>query len=89
MNTPLVIGALIVSILLMFWLFSVVRATFKTAFFIAVVIFSLQLLTGIGPQQVWGEVIKIFASIPKWLQNWGGKSKPPAGMLEFFLIFWD
>ncbi len=86
MNTPLVIGALIVSVLLMFWLFSVVKATFKAAFFIAVIIFALQILTGVGPQQVWAEVFKIFSGFSRWLQNWGGKAKPPSGFVSGFSL---
>lgn len=85
MNTPLVIGALIVSVLLIFWLFSVLRATFKTALMVGVVVFALQLLTGVGPQEVWAEAVKILTSIPStignWLQNWGGKYKPSSGIL--------
>jgi hypothetical protein len=82
MNTPLVIGALIVSILLMFWIFSVLKTTFKVAFFIAIVVFGLQVLTGIGPQQVWAEVFKMFSNIPKWLGQWGNKAKPPSDFRE-------
>ncbi|MDX1977796.1 MAG: hypothetical protein SFT94_08985 [Pseudanabaenaceae cyanobacterium bins.68] len=85
MNTPLVVGALIVSVLLIFWLFSVLKATFKTALMVGVVVFALQLLTGVGPQEVWAEVVKILAGIPKWLQNWGGKYKPSEGILNLWL----
>ena len=41
MNLPLVIGALIVSALLLWWLLSVIKASFKTAFLIVVAIFAI------------------------------------------------
>jgi hypothetical protein len=81
MNLPLVIGALIVSLLLLWWLLSVIKASFKTAFLVVAVIFAIQVLTGVGPQQIFAQVGQwmgsSFGGIGKWLQNWGGKSKDP------------
>jgi len=79
MNLPLVIGALIVSLLLLWWLLSVIKASFKTAFLVVAVIFAIQVLTGVGPQQIFNQVgqwmgislNKFFA----WLQTWGNKGK--------------
>ena len=79
MNLPLVIGALIVSILLLWWLLSVIKASFKTAFLIVAVIFALQVLTGVGPQQIFAQVGQwmgdSLGGLGKWLQNWGDKGK--------------
>jgi uncharacterized membrane protein YjdF len=79
MNLPLVIGALIVSLLLLWWLLSVIKASFKTAFLIVAVIFAIQVLTGIGPQQIFAQVGQWFnnslSGIGDWLQNWGKKGK--------------
>jgi hypothetical protein len=79
MNLPLVIGALIVSILLLWWLLSVIKASFKTAFLVVAVIFSIQVLTGVGPQQIFNQVGQwmggSFDGLGKWLQNWGDKNK--------------
>lgn len=79
MNLPLVIGALIVSLLLLWWLLSVIKASFKTAFLVVAVIFTIQVLTGVGPQQIFNQVgqwmgisLTRFAA---WLQNWGEKGK--------------
>lgn len=79
MNLPLVIGALIVSLLLLWWLLSVIKASFKTAFLIVAVIFTIQVLTGIGPQQIFAQVGQWFnnslSGLGDWLQNWGNKGK--------------
>lgn len=79
MNLPLVIGALIVSLLLLWWLLSVIKASFKTAFLVVAVIFAIQVLTGVGPQQIFAQVGQwmggSFDGLGKWLQNWGGKGK--------------
>jgi hypothetical protein len=77
MNLPLVIGALIVSLLLLWWLLSVIKASFKTAFLVVAVIFTIQVLTGVGPQQILNQVGQWMGiSLTKflnWLQTWGSK----------------
>jgi len=79
MNLPLVIGALIVSLLLLWWLLSVIKASFKTAFLVVAVIFAIQVLTGVGPQQIFAQVGKWMGNsmggLGQWLQNWGDKGK--------------
>jgi len=79
MNLPLVIGALLVSILLLWWLMSVIKASFKTAFLIVAVIFTVQVLTGVGPQQIFDQISKwtngFFANLGQWFQSWGGRVK--------------
>jgi hypothetical protein len=79
MNLPLIIGALIVSLLLLWWLLSVIKASFKTAFLVVAVIFTIQVLTGVGPQQIFNQVGQwLGVSLTKfsaWLQNWGDKGK--------------
>ncbi|MCY7332867.1 MAG: hypothetical protein LH649_09450 [Pseudanabaena sp. CAN_BIN31] len=81
MNLPLVIGSLIVSLLLLWWLLSVIKASFKTAFLVVAVIFTIQVLTGVGPQQIFDQVGKWIGSsmggLGDWLQKWGGKSEEP------------
>jgi len=79
MNLPLVIGALIVSLLLLWWLLSVIKASFKTAFLIVAVIFAIQVLTGVGPQEIFAKVGQWMGSsvgnLREWLQHWGNKGK--------------
>jgi hypothetical protein len=79
MNLPLVIGALLVSVLLLWWLMSVIKASFKTAFLIVVVIFAIQVLTGVGPQQIFNQVGQwmgiSLTKFANWLQTWGDKGK--------------
>ncbi len=79
MNLPLVIGALIVSLLLLWWLLSVIKASFKTAFLVVAVIFTIQVLTGVGPQQIFNQVGQwmgiSLTRFSAWLQNWGEKGK--------------
>lgn len=58
---------------------SVIKASFKTAFLIVAVIFTVQVLTGVGPQQIFNQVGQwIGISLTRfgdWLQNWGNKNK--------------
>ncbi|MBD2177269.1 hypothetical protein H6F42_10135 [Pseudanabaena sp. FACHB-1998] len=79
MNFPLVIGALLVSLLLLWWLMSVIKASFKTAFLVVAVIFTVQVLTGVGPQQIFNQVGQwmgiSLTRFSSWLQNWGNKNK--------------
>jgi hypothetical protein len=76
--SPLIIGAFVVSVLLLFGLFSMTKTTFKTAFLVALVVFGLQVFTGIGPEQLFQQVMKFFSGIGEWLSRWGGNYKPPA-----------
>ncbi|NJL42398.1 MAG: hypothetical protein HC935_01305 [Pseudanabaena sp. SU_2_4] len=46
-----------VSVLLLFGLFSTIKTTFKTAFLIALVVFGLQVFTGIGPEQIFSKYL--------------------------------
>jgi hypothetical protein len=82
MNTALLIGALVVSVLLIWGLLSIIKTTFKTALFVAIVVFGLQILTGVGPLQVFQQVGNFASSalggISDWLRNWGGNYKPPS-----------
>jgi hypothetical protein len=66
MNVALMIGALLVSVLLLTWLLKVIKTSIQTAFFIAV---AKWLGSGLG-------------SLDKWLRNWGGNYKPPENFRE-------
>lgn len=74
--SPLVIGAFVVSVLLLFGLFSVIKTTFKTAFLVALVVFGLQVFTGIGPQQVFQQVLQFVSGLGNWFTRWGNTAKP-------------
>lgn len=78
MNTALLIAAAIVSVLLFFGLIGLIKTTVKTALMIAVVVFLLQYFTGIGPQQVFQQVLQMLGGVGNWLQRWGGTYKPPS-----------
>lgn len=79
MNLPLLIGSLIVSLLLLWWLLSIIKASFKIAFLIVAVVFIIQVLTGVGPLQILAKVEEwiggSMGSLGRWLQNWGDKGK--------------
>ncbi|MEI6429664.1 MAG: hypothetical protein WCO45_14960 [Pseudanabaena sp. ELA607] len=86
MNVALMIGALLVSLLLLTWLLKVIKTSIQTAFFIAIVVFLVQMASGIGPQEVFQLAAKwlgsAFGSLDKWLRNWGGNYKPPENFRE-------
>lgn len=81
-NTPLVIGALIVAVVLLFGILSILKTTFKTALIVAVVVFALQLLTGIGPQQILVQVVQMVGGLGRWFQQLGGKYQAPSDFRE-------
>lgn len=56
MEIAIVFGALLVSFLVFTWLLKVIRATFKTAISVAIILLFLQLVLGIGPVALWEEI---------------------------------
>jgi hypothetical protein len=78
MDLPLIIGALIVAALLFLALINIIKTAIKTALLIAVIIFALQLISGVGPEEVWTQVAKIIGTAWQWLQNliFNNKSDP-------------
>ncbi len=77
MNTPLLIGALIVAIVVLWGMLSILKTTLKTALVVAIIVFGLQMFTGIGPQQVLAQIMGWLGGIGNWLQRWGGTYKAP------------
>lgn len=56
MEIAIVIVAIVVAFLVFTWLIKVVRATFRTAMLVALILLALQLIFGIGPQALWEHV---------------------------------
>lgn len=56
LSLVIIIGALIVSGLILTWLVQVVKTTITTAIAIAIVVLVLQLYFGIGPTQLWQQI---------------------------------
>ncbi len=48
----LMVGSLVVALLVLFWLWNILKITFQTALLVAIVVFALQWLTGLGPVEV-------------------------------------
>lgn len=53
------IAAIIIAWLVFTWLIKVVKTSINTAVIIALIILLLQLFFGIGPQEVWQQLLKI------------------------------
>lgn len=53
------VAALVVSVLLFAWLMRVAKSTLRTAVIIAGIVLLLQLLFGIGPQDLFQEVVRL------------------------------
>lgn len=53
------IAALIVTFLVFTWLIKVAKATIQTALTIALLVLILQIVFGIGPNQVWQKIIEL------------------------------
>ncbi len=59
MNLILLVGAILVAWLVFTWLINVVKTTVMTAVTIATIILLLQIVFGIGPQQLWQEITQL------------------------------
>ncbi|MEB3337542.1 MAG: hypothetical protein VKJ46_08780 [Leptolyngbyaceae bacterium] len=59
LNLVILIGALIVSGLVLTWLIQVVKTTISTAIGVAIVVLVLQLYFGIGPEQLWQQITQL------------------------------
>lgn len=55
----IIIAAMVVSWLVFTWLIKVVKASVNTAFAIAIILLILQLLFGIGPQEIWQQITEL------------------------------
>nr|WP_290222357.1 hypothetical protein [Trichocoleus desertorum] len=66
----LLLAALIVAALVFTALVNLVKTTVKTAILVALVILALQLLFGIGFQEVWNQVLQIVQAV--WQFVFGG-----------------
>ncbi len=69
-NLIILVAAIVVSILVFTALIRLVKTTFTTALAIAAIVLILQLGFGIGPTQLWQQIIHL----PQTLMN-GGKGK--------------
>jgi len=87
MNTPLIIGALVVAVLIVLWLINVIKTTIQTALIVGVVVFALQLGFKVGPLDLWQQIQVAVGGIAKWLRQWGNKYKPPKDTPETILWF--
>ncbi|WP_088893553.1 hypothetical protein [Leptolyngbya ohadii] len=63
MNTILLIGAIVILFLLIGFLLKVVRAAITTAIGIVLIVLVLQFVFGVEPQEIWGEVMKVWENI--------------------------
>ena len=64
MEIALLVFALIVSFVVFTWLIKVVKATVTTAFTIALIVLALQILFGLGPQ----DIVQAFSDF--WRRLW-------------------
>jgi hypothetical protein len=63
MNTILLISAIVIIFLLIGFLLKVMRAAIPTAIGIVLIVLVLQFGFGVEPQEIWGEVIKLWENI--------------------------
>jgi hypothetical protein len=59
MNWILLISAIVIAWLVITWLLNVVKTTLTTAFTVAAIVTVLYLLVGIGPQQIWDQILSL------------------------------
>jgi predicted PurR-regulated permease PerM len=68
MELIILIASLLVSWLVFTWLVKVLKASIGTAISIAIVVLILQLAFGIGPQELWQQII----NLPQTIQQFFG-----------------
>ena len=59
----LLLAALIVSAFVFTALLNIVKTTVKTAVLIALVVLVVQLLFGIGPQDLWNQIVQLWQTV--------------------------
>lgn len=69
MNWVLIIGAIVVTWLVFTWLLNVIKTTLTTALTIAAIVLGLQLLVGIGPQQLIETILQLPQTLLNLIQN--------------------
>ncbi len=69
MNPILFVAALIITFLVFTWLVSVARATLSLAITVAILVFLLQILLGVGPGDVWQQVLALWNGILSFFQG--------------------
>jgi hypothetical protein len=63
MELVILVAAVVISIMVFTWLVRVVKATISTAITIALVILGVQLLLGIGPDEIFQVVQNLWAMV--------------------------
>jgi hypothetical protein len=69
MSWIILIAALIVSFLVFTLLLRVVKATISTAIAIAIVVLMLQLVFGVGFDELWAQLVEIWEILRRFLPN--------------------
>jgi hypothetical protein len=62
MTWIIVVASLVVAFLVMAWLLKVVKTTIGTALAIAGIVLALQLLFGVGPGELWSQIVQLWNS---------------------------
>ncbi|WP_204102222.1 MULTISPECIES: hypothetical protein [Spirulina sp. CCY15215] len=64
-NLIILIAAIIVTWLVFTWLIKIVKVSIKTALTIAAIVLILQLVFGIGPKDLWEQILQLPETIQK------------------------
>jgi hypothetical protein len=62
MTWIIVVASLVVAFLVMAWLLKVVKTTIGTALAIAGIVLALQLFFGVGPGELWSQIVQLWNS---------------------------
>ncbi|MEM9218765.1 MAG: hypothetical protein AAGD25_31045 [Cyanobacteria bacterium P01_F01_bin.150] len=69
MDWILLIAALFIAFLIFTWLLKVVKATISTALTVAFIVLLVQLLFGIGPIELWNQIVSLWQSATQVLTS--------------------
>ena len=69
MNLIVLIAAVVLSFLIFTWLLQVAKATLTTALTVAFLVLLLQLIFGVGPNELWQQIVAFWQVFTQWFSN--------------------
>jgi hypothetical protein len=69
MELILLLAAIAITLAIVTWLVKVVKATLSTAIAIAIIVFTIQIIWGIGPGELWESITQFWLNLGRSLSG--------------------
>ena len=69
MNLIVLIAAVVLSFLIFTWLLQVAKSTLTTALTVAFLVLLLQFLFGVGPNELWQQIVAFWQAFTQWFNS--------------------